>query len=168
MMPRVSTLALLALLVAAPALEAQGPPGPRPPGGGRPLRVDARQALSFGALLPGVPTVVPSNDALNAANVEIRGAGGSDVLISFLLPTQLDGPAGAGVPLTFGVGSAGYSPSQDINAQIALDPQLSEVLQLPVNGRGTVYLGGVASPPTQISAGTYGATITVTLSYVGS
>lgn len=167
-MPRISTLALLAMLVTAPALEAQGPPGPRPPDGGRPLRVDARQALSFGTLLPGVPTVVPSNDALNAASLEIRGQGGSDVLLSFLLPTQLDGPGGAGVPLTFGVGSAGYSPSQDINAQIALDPQASEVLALPGNGRGAIYLGGVALPPTQIPAGTYGATITVTLSYVGS
>lgn len=168
MMPRVSTLALLALLVAAPALEAQGPPGPRPPGGGRPLRVDARQGLSFGALIPGVPTVVPSNDALNAASVQVRGRGGSDVLLSFLLPTQLDGPGGAGVPLTFGVGSAGYSPSQDINAQIALDPQASEVLTLPQNGQGMIYLGGVASPPTQIPSGTYAATITVTLSYVGN
>lgn len=168
MMPRVSTLAMLALLLGAPALEAQGPPGPRPPGGGRPLRVDARQGLSFGTLLPGVPTVVPSNDALNAASVEVRGRGGSDVLLSFLLPTRLDGPGGAGVPLTFGVGSAGYAPSRDINAQIALDPQASEVLELPRNGRGMIYLGGIASPPAQIPPGTYGATITVTLSYVGS
>lgn len=112
--------------------------------------------------------MVASNDALNAASVEIRGQGGSDVLISFLLPTQLDGPGAAGVPLTFGVGAAGYSPSQDINAQIALDPQTSEVLTLSQNGRGTVYLGGLALPPPQIPAGTYGATITVTLSYVGS
>lgn len=165
MNPRVTTLVLLALLACAPTrAQAQG----RPPGGGRPLRVQVQQGLSFGTLLPGVPQTVAPNDPLNAAMVDVRGRGGSDVLVSFLLPMQLDGPAGAGVPVSFPPGSAGYSPTGDIGAQIAFDPYASEVLALPRNGRGMVYLGGIAMPPGQIPSGAYAGTITVTLSYVGN
>ena len=132
------------------------------------MRVQVQQGLSFGTLLSGVPQIVASNDPLNAGIIDVRGQGRSDVLISFLLPMQLDGPAGAGVPVTFPPGSAGYSPTRDIGAQVAFDPYASEVLTLPRNGRGMVYLGGVAMPPAQLPSGAYAGTITVTLSYLGN
>ena len=56
----------------------------------------------------------------------------------------------------------------DIGAQVAFDPYASEVLTLPRNGRGMVYLGGVAMPPAQLPSGAYAGTITVTLSYLGN
>jgi hypothetical protein len=130
--------------------------------------VQVQQGLSFGTLLPGVPQVVAPSDPLNAGILDIRGGGRTDVLVSFLLPVQLDGPDGAGVPVSFPPGSAGYSPTRDIGAQIAFDPYASEVLTLPRNGRGMVYLGGIAMPPSQLPSGGYAGTITVTLSYLGN
>ncbi|MEX2466274.1 MAG: hypothetical protein WD995_05155 [Gemmatimonadota bacterium] len=161
-------LVLLTMLVGGGSLEAQGPPGPRPPGGGRPLRVDAQQALDFGELLGGLPQVVPANDPINAGRMQVSGQGGSDVLVSFLLPTALDGPGNAAVPLVFGPGAAGYSATQDIDGQLAFDPSISNVFTLPQNGRGTLYLGGTAIPPAQAVVGSYAATITLTISYVGN
>lgn len=145
--------------------EAQRPPGV---GGGRPLRVQARQALDFGVLLGGLPQVVLPSDAIHAAQIQIAGRGGSEVLVSFLLPSALRGPGGSAVALSFGAGSAGYSPTEDIDAQFAIDPSASNVLMLPRNGRGMLYLGGTATPPAQAAIGSYSATITLTLSYVGN
>jgi hypothetical protein len=164
MILRAIRFALLAAVVAAGSVEAQGRPG----GGGRPLRVQAQQALNFGELLGGLPQVVPSTDPVNAARIQISGRGRSEVLVSFLLPTALDGPGGGAVPLTFGPGSAGYSPDQGIAGQVAFDPETSNVFTLPQNGRGTIYLGGTALPPAQVIVGAYAATITLTVSYIGS
>lgn len=160
--------ALVALLDVG-SLDAQGPPGGRPPGGGgRPLRVDGQQPLAFGELLAGIASTVAPTDPLNAARIRISGQGGADVLVSFLLPTALNGPGGATVPLMFGAGAAGYSPSEDIGAQVSFDPSLPNVFGLPQNGRGALFLGGTAMPPAQAPAGAYMATITLTISYVGN
>jgi hypothetical protein len=134
----------------------------------RPLRVDAEQGLAFGDVIPGVPHVVSRTDPIGAARIEIRGANRSDIVLSFLLPLQLTGPGGAGLPLTFGAGAAGFSQSGNINAQVSFDPHSSVVFSLANNGKGTVYLGGTLLPPAQAPTGPYQATITLTISYVGS
>jgi len=157
---------LLLLLFGANGLESQGPPFR--PGGGRPLRVDPRQPLSFGTLLGGVAQTVARTDPLNAAQIRIRGTGDSDLLVSFLLPPALIGPGGASVPLTFGAGSAGYSPTRDVDDQRPFDPSAPTVLGLPRNGQGMIYLGGTALPPAQATAGSYGATIVLTISHLGN
>ena len=72
------------------------------------------------------------------------------------------------MPLSFGPAAAGYSPTRDIDSQIAFDPQVPNVLPLPNNGRGIIYLGGTATPPAQATVGAYAATITLTISYVGN
>lgn len=135
---------------------------------GRPLRVIGLQPLDFGTLLGGVPTTVLRTDPLNAGRLEVRGERGRDVLVSFLLPAELVGPGASVVPLSFGPGSAGYSPTGAIDAQAAFDPSVPDSFALPGNGRATIYLGGSASPPPQPRAGTYFATITLTVSYLGN
>lgn len=169
MIPRLIPLLVLALVASVGTAEAQGgPPEGLPPDGGRPLRVDGQQPLSFGELLGGLPQTILRTDPLNSARIQISGRGNSDVLVSFLLPPALVGPGGATVPLSWGPGVAGYSPTRDIDSQIAFDPQVPNVLGLPNNGRGTIYLGGTAIPPAQATVGAYAATITLTISYVGN
>jgi hypothetical protein len=158
---------VLLCLLGAGALEAQEPPG-RPPDGGRPLEAIGEQHLDFGVLLGGIPHTVRRDDPLAAARIRIDGAGRGDVLASFLLPPALVGPAGATVPLTFGAGSAGYSPTGNIADQIAFDPAGPAVFGLGQGGQCTLFLGGTAEPPIQATAGSYGATIVLTISYVGN
>lgn len=155
---RVTWLVLLASLGWAGSVLAQG----------RPLRVDARQSLDFGTLLAGIPQVILPTDPVGAASLRISGRNRSEVLVSFLLPPALDGPGGAVVPLVFGPGSAGYSPTQNIGAQTFFDPSVPTPVRLPQNGRGTVFLGGTAHPPPTALPGAYIATITLTISYVGN
>lgn len=155
---RMAVMALVALLAASTALEGQG----------RPTRVRAQQDLAFGELLAGVPTTVPPSDGLNAGQIRIWGRGDSEVLVSFFFPGGLLGPGGASVPLAFGPGSAGYSASRSIGDQVPFDPLAPTALRLPRNGQGMIYLGGTATPPASIPAGSYTGTITLTISYLGN
>jgi hypothetical protein len=154
-------------LLGTGALEALGPPG-RAPGGGRPLEATGEQPLDFGVLLGGVPHTVRRDDPLAAARIRIDGRGQGDVLVSFLLPPALVGPGGATVPLTFGAASAGYSPTRNIADQVVFDPASPAVFGLGEGGQGALFLGGTAETPTQAAAGLYGATIVLTISYVGN
>jgi hypothetical protein len=155
---RMAVMGLMALLAVSLPLEGQG----------RPTRVRAQQDLAFGELLAGVPTTVLPTDGLNAGQIRIWGRRNAEILVSFFMPGGLDGPGGALVPLSFGPGSAGYSASRTIGDQIAFDPSVPAVLRLPQNGQGMIYLGGTATPPASVNAGSYDGTISLTISYLGN
>jgi hypothetical protein len=156
-------LLLLALLLPGASLEAQRNGAP-----GRPVRAKTLQGLSFGNLLAGVPSTVQRNDPLNAGQLEVSGAKNSDLLISFILPGAMSGPAGASIPLSFGPGSAGYSLTRSINDQIGFDPTVPTLITLPSNGKAGVFLGGTATPPPSAAAGSYAGEIVLTVSYIGN
>ena len=135
---------------------------------GRPLRARGDQALSFGELLGGIPTTILPSDPLNSGQIDIRGEKRADVLVEFLLPGAMAGPAGASIPLSFGLGMAGYSVFNSIASQAPFDPSLPQVVQLDKTGRGMIYLGGTATPPHAAAVGAYTATISLTISYLGN
>src|SRR3990170_6108956 len=97
-------VACTAGLVAARPLAAQA----------RPVTVTAIRGLTFGAVLPGVPQVVSRTDPANSGQFDIRGSSRRQVLLTFILPLTMTGPAGAQMPLAFGSSDAGYSEAQAI------------------------------------------------------
>ena len=119
--------------------------------------------LSFGAVLPGVPRVVVRTDPASSGEYEIRGAKDGQVLLTFTLPTAMNGPTGAQMPLVFGSSDAGYSQSQAIGSQIGFDPKQSFTGVLSKNGRGSVFIGATANPASNQRAGAYAATLTLTV-----
>lgn len=163
--PLLPAILLVLLLPGSPALaQGQG----QGQGGGRPLRAMGVQDLAFGTILPGVLATVLPTDPLNAGQFEIRGQRLTEVLVDLLLPQALTGPGGAGIPVFFGPGAAGYSPTGAITAQAGFDPGIPQAFTLPGNGRGVIFLGGTASPPAQLAAGSYTAAVTVTLAYLSN
>ena len=151
-MKRVSWVVLGALLPVMP-LQSQG----------KPLTVTGVRGLLFGAVLPGVPRVVSRTDPANSGEYDIKGVKDSQVLLTFTLPTAMNGPAGALMPLVFGSSDAGYSQSQAIGSQIGFDPKQSFTGVLSKNGRGTVFIGATANPAANQRAGAYTATLTLTV-----
>lgn len=135
---------------------------------GRPLRARGDQALNFGELLGGIPATILPSDPLNSGQIDIRGEKNADLLVEFLLPAAMEGPAGASIPLAFGPGMGGYSVFNSIASQRPFDPSLPQVVQLDKTGRGMVYLGGTATPPHAAAVGAYTATISITISYMGN
>lgn len=133
---------------------------------GRPLGVAGQQALAFGVVFPGLPVSVSRTDALRTGQYQITGQKNSSVRITFTLPAAMQsGPAT--LPLVFGSGDGGWSPQGAIATAQAFDPRVPLVTALSGNGRLSIYLGGTAVPSPQLGAGTYTATITLTVCYTG-
>jgi hypothetical protein len=153
--------AVLAQLVLPAAVGAQG-------NGGRALNALNRQMLDFGTLFAGTPSRVSRLDALRAGQFELRGAKGSEVRVDLGLPSALDGPRGAKVPLGFGPGDGGYTRDGTITTAAPFDPRSALITTLSGNGRLYLFLGGTASPAARQTAGTYAGTVTLTIAYTGT
>lgn len=134
---------------------------------GRPLRVTGVRDLQFGTVIPGIPALILRTDAANGAQYRLTGEKNTAVQLQFTLPTTMNGPSGATMPLSFGASDAGFSPSETVTSQVGFDPRVPFVGTLSNNGRAAVFLGGQALPAGGQQSGTYTATITLTVSYVG-
>jgi hypothetical protein len=130
---------------------------------GKPLTVTGARGVTFGAVFPGIPLAITRTDPANSGQFDIKGPNRNQVLLTFVLPLTMTGPAGAQLPLNFGSSDAGYSQSQVIGSQIGFDPKQPFTATLSNNGRGSVFVGGTANPTTSQRAGAYTATITLTV-----
>jgi hypothetical protein len=130
---------------------------------GKPVTVTGVRGVTFGAVFPGVPLVISRTDPANSGQFDIKGPNRSNVLLTFVLPLTMTGPAGAQLPLSFGASDAGYSQSQAIGSQVGFDPKQPFTATLSNNGRGSVFVGGTANPTANQRAGAYTATITLTV-----
>jgi uncharacterized protein DUF4402 len=126
----------------------------------KPLTVTGIRGVTFGAVLPGVPRVILRTDPANSGQFDIRGPKGN-LLLTFVLPIAMTGPAGAQMPITFGAGDAGYSATQAIGSQVGFDPKQPFTATLPNNGRASVFVGASVNPATNQRAGAYTGTITL-------
>lgn len=151
-----ATLCLL-LFAGATALPAQR--------GRRPIRAQGVRSLAFGTLLPGVPQPVARTDPLRSGQFDLTGQRFSAVQLSFSLPSVMNGPGGATLPLSFGSNDAGFSVSQTVAAQVGFDPRAPFTATLSRNGRGSVFLGGTARPLPSQRPGSYSGTVTLTVVY---
>ena len=145
-----------------------------------PLTGTGTRALQFGVIVPGTTTVtvLPRSSAggeFRIAGVKSR----KSVDISFTLPTQLTGPAGASIPLSFNGNYAALceidaSGSCEVASVVTWNPVTTPTFRdTPTRykpGRKVyaydayqVYLGGVASPAASQRQGTYTASIGVLL-----
>ena len=145
-----------------------------------PLTGTGTRALQFGVIVPGTTTVTVLPGS--AADGEFRIAGVKNrksIDISFTLPTQLAGPAGAAIPLSFNGNYAALCEIDttgvcDAASYFSWNPVTTPTFHdLPTRykpGRKVyqydqyqVYLGGVASPAANQRQGTYTASIGVLL-----
>ena len=132
---------------------------------GRPLTVSRVRDLTFGTVLPGVPRVISRTDPTNSGQLDLVGTKNNQVLLTFVLPLVMTGPASATMPLSFGGSDAGYSDTQAIGSQVAFDPKQPFLVTLNKNGRGSIFIGGTAQPGTSQRAGPYTGTLALTVAY---
>jgi hypothetical protein len=146
--------------VGAVLLSAAAPPAVRAQ---RPVTVTGVRGITFGTVFPGVSRVILRTDPAGSGQLDIRGPNRGQVLLAFILPLTMTGPAGAQIPLAFGSSDAGYSQSQSIGSQVGFDPKQPFTATLSNNGRGSVFVGATANPAASQPAGAYTATITLTV-----
>jgi hypothetical protein len=93
----------------------------------------------------------------------VSGVNNARIVLTFTLPSAMNGPAGATMPLAFGASDGGYSSPETITSQVGFDPRLPFTTALDRNGKAIVFLGGTAKPTTGQRAGSYTGTITLTV-----
>jgi hypothetical protein len=122
--------------------------------------------LTFGTVIPGVPTTILQTDAGNAGQFRIAGVFIRNVTITFTLPTVMNrtgpGPASATMPITFLNNSAGYTTFLQGNTPFNPNAPYGETVIF----NATITLGGRVNPsPTQLG-GSYAATIVMTVIFL--
>ncbi len=145
-----------------------------------PLTGTGMRALRFGVIVPGTTTVTVLPGSAAGGEFRITGVKSrKSVDISFTLPTQMTGPAGASIPLDFNGNYAGLceidnSGTCESASFITWNPVTTPTFRdQPTRykpGRKVfaydayqLYLGGVASPAANQRQGTYTATLGVLL-----
>lgn len=122
------------------------------------------QGLSFGTVIPGVPTTVLQTDAVRAGQFRVSGVLVRNVTITFTLPTVMTriGAPAATMPLTFLNNSAGFTTVFQGNTPFNPNAPYNETIWF----NATITLGGRVSPsPTQLG-GNYTANIVMTVIFL--
>jgi len=132
------------------------------PGALRAQSVTGIRNLTFGTVVPGVPTTVLQTDGVRSGQFRIAGVLIRNVTITFTLPPVMNGPAGATMPLTFTNTSAGFTTVFQGNTPFNPNTPYNETVFL----NATISIGGRVSPsPTQRS-GNYSAPIVMTVIFL--
>ena len=146
----------------------------------RPLTGTGTRALEFGVIVPGTTTVTVLPRTSTGGEFRIVGVQDrKSVDISFTLPTQLNGPAGASIPLSFNGNFAGLCEIDTSGTCVLASyvtwnpvttPTFSDQPTRYQPGRKRyvydtyqLYLGGTASPSATQRQGAYTASIGVLL-----
>lgn len=120
--------------------------------------------LAFGMLMPGVPNRVLVSDAARRAEWLLTGRG--NTTLRFVLPTVMQGPSGATMPLVFQAGDVGWirqggGGGGGGGGMNTGDPNTPFNVNVPNRQTVRLFLGGTAQPATTQAAGNYTATVTL-------
>lgn len=125
------------------------------------------QNLSFGAVIPGVPTSVLKTDPVRSGQFRITGAPLlRNVSVRFTLPTVMNGPLGATMPIAFSNTDAGFSGwNGSIANQNTFNPNAPST-QFIWWGTAGIFLGGTVNPSPVQRGGNYTANIVLTIVFL--
>ena len=161
-----ASLAVLALLLAGVATtRAQGVNGSITATAQvqTPITVTGTQNLSFGNVFPGAAKAVAYTDAANAGKFSVAGQASTPVTYSFTLPANLTS-AGNNLPIGSWLGYENTANSTSGGA--AITPSGTPTSStLSAGGALFFFLGATVTPPTNLPAGAYSGTVTLTVSY---
>ena len=130
------------------------------------LVVRPLQNLTFGFLLPGVPTSIDAAQITRSGQIQVESPLGTNFEIRYTLPTVMNG-AGTTLPVSFGTTDGGAAPSANPAAMQRFNPNNPTRWQLVTTTRATFFLGGRASPRVGQPVGGYTAPIIVTITNLG-
>ena len=128
-----------------------------------PITVTGVQNLAFGNVFPGVAKTVAYSDATNAGRFDVTGQGSAPVTYSFALPTNL---TSGGNNLPIGSWTGYLNTSNSTSGGSAITPSATPAsATLSAGGALYVFVGATVTPPSNLPAGSYTGTVTLTVSY---
>ena len=146
-------------LVACGAL--MGPVGPA----AAQVSVAGIRDLAFGPVIIGIPSTVAPSDAVRSGQYRFTAPAGSRVRLDFDLPSQLNGPASAKLPIKFGKTDAVVVGNAPGSVPTALDPNPKANLKFDMgtSTAANIFLGGTVTPAGSQAPGSYVATVVLTV-----
>ena len=142
-------LTALALLAAAQPAAAQ-------------VTVSRVRDLNFGPVIRGIATHVGPSDPVKSGEFQFTTANGSKVRVQFTLPSLLNGPAGATLPISFGATDAIATGTAPSSIPVTFDPRVAQTFTV-VRTPTLIFIGGTVTPAAGQALGTYTNTITLTI-----
>ena len=129
-----------------------------------PLVVTLIADLEFGTVSAGTNTTVQPFDA-GAGRMQVSSEPFFDLILTFTLPTTLDG-AGGSIPIAFGPASTALQEG-DVPVIVGTFDPSAPINFSPTTASGflQVDIGGTVSPPVGAAGGEYTNTITLTVEY---
>ena len=118
--------------------------------------------LAFGPVIVGLPSNVPPSHPTRSGQFQFTAPTGSRVRLRFTLPDQLDGPAGAAMPISFRNGDAIAIGTAPNSVPQSLNPRAASVFTIP-SPTMNVFIGGTVTPAGNQAHGSYAGTITFTV-----
>jgi hypothetical protein len=128
-----------------------------------PITVTGTQDLSFGNVFPGVAKAVAYTDAANAGKFSVAGQASTPVTYSFTLPANLTS-AGNNLPIGSWLGYQNTANSTSGGSAITPSGTPTSAT-LSAGGALFFFLGATVTPPSNLPAGSYSGTVTLTVSY---
>jgi hypothetical protein len=121
--------------------------------------------LAFGPVIIGIPSTVAPSDAVRSGQYRFTAPAGSRVRIDFALPSQLNGPASAKLPIKFGKTDAVVVGNAPGSVPTALDPNPKANLKFDMgtSTAANIFLGGTVTPAGSQAPGNYVATVVLTV-----
>jgi hypothetical protein len=121
--------------------------------------------LAFGPVIIGIPSTVAPTDAIRSGQYRFTAPAGSRVRIDFDLPSQLNGPGSARLPIKFGKTDAAVLGNAPGSVLTALDPNPKANLKYDMGAStaANVFVGGTVTPAGNQAPGGYIATIILTV-----
>ncbi len=125
------------------------------------VNVSQRDDLTFGTIFSGVPEHVLPTDPARSGEFRVDGTKFYLFVLTFTLPSDLVGPGGALLPLSYAVDDAGIAFAKN-GPQTPFDPNTPYGFTMPDRERVEVFLGATASPSIGQQPGDYSATVMLT------
>ena len=165
--PRARWRVSLALLVLAGALTPSFAAGQGSSGN---IKIRLEGDLDWGQVIGGIRDEIRPSET-RAARLSLQGEREREIFVRFLLPSELVGPGGATLPLSFSEVSGLVSKeTNDPASGIPFDPRttLNTVTPDLNSGKMWLWLGGILEVPLTARGGTYQDYITIEVGFTGN
>lgn len=120
--------------------------------------------LNFGFVIQGLATQVSPTDPIKSGQFYFRTPGlGSRVRVQFTLPTQLNGPAGATLPIAFQTTDGFIKGTATSSIGLTFNPNATSTFNMVTSADANVWLGGRVTPAINQTVGGYTNTVIMTV-----
>jgi hypothetical protein len=127
------------------------------------ITVTAVRNLAFGPVIVGVPLSIPPSHPTRSGQFRLVAPLLTQVRFRFTLPTRLNGPSGATMPISFSTTDGIAIGQGPTSTPVTFNPNQQQTFQIVSSTTIFVFIGGRVTPAANQRQGNYTNTITFTV-----